>query len=151
MATAPASRHLLLMADSTLGAIWRLNIDTGHVEKVISDPLFGKLPGNPNPALNGIRVRGQYLYFSNSNTGVLGRLRITSGGERAPGARAQILAKASNGSTFDEFAVVGNGTVFVSVPTGFRIRKVAAPPDRTDDDGGFVDDVRIDHPSSVSR
>lgn len=145
MATAPASRDLLLMADSTLGVVWRLDINTGNAEKAITDPLFGKMPGNPNPALNGIRVWGEYLYFSNSNTGVLGSLRITPSGERAAGAQAQTLAKAANGSTFDDFEVARDGTVFISVPTGFEIIRVA--PDR--EAAVFVDDMRIDHPSSV--
>ena len=145
MAMAPASQHLLLMADSTLGVVWRLDINTSAVEKAISDPLFGKALGNPSPALNGIRVRGEYLYFSNSNTGVLGRLLITPSGERAAGAQAGILAKVANGSTFDDFEVARNGTVFISVPTGFQVLRVG--PDR--EEVVFVKDVRIDHPSSV--
>ena len=145
MAMAPASQHLLLMADSTLGVVWRLDINTGAVEKATSDPLCTKAPDNPNPALNGIGVWGEYLYFSNSNTGILGRLRITPSGERAAGAQVEILAKAANGSTFDDFEVSRDGTVYISVPTGFEILRVG--PGR--EDTVFVDDMRIDHPSSV--
>lgn len=62
MTTLPLSPQHLLMADSSLGAVWRLNLLTGAVDRPISASLFTKNVGNMSPALSGIQhALGSYL------------------------------------------------------------------------------------------
>ena len=72
-------------------------------------------------------------------------MRVTSDSEWAAGARVGVLARAGKRATLDDFGVGSDGTVFVSIPTGFEVRRIA----EGGGDGVFVDDGRIVHPSSV--
>lgn len=69
----------ILIADSTLGVVWRVDIITGAYEIVIDDP---KLKNTPtfNLGVNGVEVFGTKLYFTNSAQGIFGSVRINSDG-----------------------------------------------------------------------
>lgn len=148
MTTLPHSPQHLLIADGTLGVVWRLNVRTGAVDQAISNPLFTKNAGNPVPALNGVRALGQYLYFSNSNKALLGRIRITADGSPA-GNPAEVLAYDFAGTTYDDFYITHDRTVFIASVTGNSINRIT-PDGKQTVLVGSANSTQIDHPTAVT-
>ncbi|OJJ00867.1 hypothetical protein ASPVEDRAFT_27575 [Aspergillus versicolor CBS 583.65] len=93
------SPSIVFAADSPTGAIYRINLESGTAEKVLS--------GNGiTPGVNGLRYKQPYLYYTNSLNGVFGRIEIdpTSGdlvGSTEVVVRGDILVGA------DDFALAG--------------------------------------------
>ncbi|KAJ4323281.1 hypothetical protein N0V84_004410 [Fusarium piperis] len=126
----PRSPHYLLVADCAAGSLLRLDTRTGCVQTVISDPLFAPIPEPGSKLLlgiNGVHAQGGWLYFTNTNQGLYGRLAITSDG-LAVGTPAEVIARGLNGSTFDDFALRQDGVAFLATGLGNLngIEKIAA-------------------------
>ena len=178
MTTLPNAPGYLLLADSDLGCIWRLNLYNGDTVSY-KDDLFGKAPNVSSSALNGIQVAqgpsapqisaksawsdqlvnesvdamgSTYLYFTNSNTDIMGRIAITRDGlPLTTTTRAVKLAAAPNQTSYDDFAIapdgsfiliadwIGTSVLSYNVATG--VQKVAA--------GAFGNVQPLDHPTSV--
>jgi hypothetical protein len=107
----PRASHYLLLADCAAGALLRLDTRTGLVVTVSTDPLFAPVPTTTQGGLllgiNGVHAdpEGDWLYFTNTNQALYGRIAITSNGLIVAGARAEVIARGLNGSTFDDFAL----------------------------------------------
>ena len=83
MTTIKGSSDLVLIADSWLGTIWRVNIKSGLYSKAIEHALFTNT-SNFSLGINGIRTVDETLYFVNSAQGLYGRIPInTTGGATA--------------------------------------------------------------------
>ncbi|KAH7006879.1 hypothetical protein EDB80DRAFT_513268, partial [Ilyonectria destructans] len=126
----PRSPHYLLVADCAAGSLLRLDTRTGSVKTVISDPLFAPVPepgSNLLLGINGVHALGGWLYFTNKNQRLYGRIAITHDG-LAVGTPAEVIARGLNGSTFDDFALRRDGVAFLATalggPTG--IEKITA-------------------------
>ncbi|KAF4626299.1 hypothetical protein G7Y89_g11861 [Cudoniella acicularis] len=145
MTTVPSSTNYLLMADSILGVVWRLNIKTGVVEKAISDPLFVQVPPNKNAALNGVHALGEYLYFTNSNTAIIGKIRILPDGLSA-GEPAEVITSDFANFTYDDFYVSPAGIVFAASTTEDSVNRVTQNGTQT---VLVQNDVELDHPVAV--
>lgn len=84
--------------------IWRLDIDTAEKIAIISDPLMRVLDPQKEPVgVNGIKIHGGYLYFSNTNQELLARIPISPTGE--PTGPAQLLL---HYSAADDFTFIGH-------------------------------------------
>ena len=69
----------VLTADSTLGGIWKTNVETGNSTIIIKDPTMNPLPntvGVAAYAVNGIRVQNNTLYYTNSGAQTLHRMPV---------------------------------------------------------------------------
>ncbi|KAK5945560.1 hypothetical protein PMZ80_002765 [Knufia obscura] len=101
--TAIPKSDLVLIADSLLGAVYSVNIKTGEYKVVIQDSLFLPNLGVVNFGINGVQVKGKYLYFTNSAQMIFGRVPIDLQSGKAVGA-IEIVAKGpAAGATFDDF------------------------------------------------
>lgn len=102
----------LLVADSTLGSVFRVNTRSKEVKVVIKDPLFDITPASlAGLGLNGLRhgSNGE-LFFTNTNQGLLGKISIQPDG--TPKSKAEVL---SRGVAFaDDFAIGRKGEFFVT-------------------------------------
>jgi hypothetical protein len=57
----------LLLADSSYGLIWRLDLETGEYSVWLDDPAFKISPTGIRPiGINGVHSRGSDLYFTNA-------------------------------------------------------------------------------------
>lgn len=75
----PLSPHILLSADSSNGRIIRWNTQTLTVTTAVTDAALNGAadPATPLPlGVNGLKIRGQYLYFTNTFQGTFGRFKI---------------------------------------------------------------------------
>jgi hypothetical protein len=149
----PSRPDILLIPDSQLGLLFRLDTRTGKHEIIADRAEFKPYPERQNKTvgfgINGIRVRDGYLYFSNSNLVKIFRVRITKEGYVAQGGKAEVEVYADLGKvtifvddfTFSEdgtlWAVSNDGNSIVTVsPGGRKIEEVAGRRDQLTVAGG---------------
>ncbi|KAM7212105.1 hypothetical protein V8F06_012505 [Rhypophila decipiens] len=113
----PKQPLTLLSADSIGGRILRINTLTGQTDVAWSDPAIGS--GNPSLPLgiNGLKIVGDFLYFTNSGQGTFGRVPIDKFGNKV--GAAQILATLPSPSNlsyaFDDFDFDRCGNAYVAL------------------------------------
>jgi hypothetical protein len=97
----------LLLADSGLGRVWQVDLETGAATTWLDHPLLAPVGGQPHPGVNGIKRVGDALLLSNSAQRSLLRVRLA--GSAAQGAPEQV-AQMSTG--IDDFVMASDGTVY---------------------------------------
>ncbi|KAI4089779.1 MAG: hypothetical protein LQ344_005144 [Seirophora lacunosa] len=111
----------ILLADSLAGAVWKLNVRSGAAAKVMADePL---LKPRRSSGVNGLRVRGSTLFFTNSDLETLNRVPINASGSAAGAATAIV-----GGLAVDDFTLDDEGQAYVAVSDATNeVVKVAVP------------------------
>ena len=80
-ATFNADRGIVLVGDAALGHVWRLNVVTGEKVIAAADPLMTVNDTTKEPiGVNGLKIKGDWLYFSNTNQEILARVRLDAEG-----------------------------------------------------------------------
>ncbi|KAJ7155086.1 hypothetical protein C8R46DRAFT_1196634 [Mycena filopes] len=120
----PGAPDVLLCADSLSGAVWQLDARTGAARVAIEDATM--LPDGPPPAtgINGLHIRSNYLYFTNSQLGTFSRVALGFKGGKVTAAGAvqrlatvpQIAGKDQQQP--DDFALDARGRAWVTVHPG---------------------------------
>lgn len=108
--------HTLLSADSIGGRILRIDTITKTTDVVLqSEALAPAGSGFIQVGINGLKIRGEFVYFTNSNLGTFGRLPIDRLGNQV--GEMEILARSPDPSTqiYDDFAFDGDGNAYVAV------------------------------------
>ncbi|OTA98471.1 hypothetical protein M426DRAFT_17372 [Hypoxylon sp. CI-4A] len=105
MASLPSNSHVLLVADSRVGCLWRVDLDAGTAIKAVSDDAM-LAPANATVPIgvDGLKIAGGYAYFTNVAKLSFARVPITSDGLTATGA-VEVLSYLDN--DIDDFAVDG--------------------------------------------
>ena len=127
MAPWPADANKLVAADSN-GRLILIDVTTRKVSIALEHESMGaqgvKLPPRVPPVgVNGVRARGEYLYFTNSCRGTFGRIRVQ--GDAVNEEDIEILATFSTGEgqVNDDFVFDGQGNAYVAVHPG-SLRKI---------------------------
>lgn len=108
--TVPGRENLVLISDSTLGLVYRVDTQTGDHEVAIQVPEMAPLANaSLLIGINGIKVQEGYLYFDNSFATTIYRIQITDDGFAAPGAPVETVATLDGEPFVDDF-VFGPGT-----------------------------------------
>lgn len=111
-ASLPASPSILLIADARVACIWRVDTATGAVEKVLEgDYLAAPANASVPIGVNGLKVRAGYVYFTNTGTGVFGRVAIDDQGYPLANATLpEVIATAPDPATasWDDFYVLAD-------------------------------------------
>ncbi|KAK3063889.1 hypothetical protein LTS18_011955 [Coniosporium uncinatum] len=103
--------NTVLMADSLLGGIWRLDVDSGARTLLFTDPAMAPT-ATVSTGINGIRIRPSILYFTNSALGTFNSIPIDpqSGNKTGP---AIVIATGFAGP--DDFEVdLGCGAAYLA-------------------------------------
>ena len=108
MVSLDATEHALLISDSKLGNVWRLDLLTGAYVVAIDDPKMKKIQPNAGQGVNGIRIFSDYLYFINSYGPFLARIPIHLNGT-AVGASEIVAYSVETEWAFDDFAIDNDG------------------------------------------
>ncbi|KAH8824065.1 hypothetical protein DL96DRAFT_1616251 [Flagelloscypha sp. PMI_526] len=115
--TVEGAPGIVLVSDSRLGGIYRINIHTSEVALVVQDPL---LEGSPDNAfglgINGLRTRGHKVYFANSAKKFFGSLKLTSTLQTVGSIKT--IANVPDGSNFtayDDFALDREGNAWITL------------------------------------
>ncbi|MCJ1326620.1 hypothetical protein MMC10_003285 [Thelotrema lepadinum] len=117
------SSSTLLIADSGAGIVWSLDTITGAKAKVAMDPLMAPT-GTPGVGVNGIKVRQQTLYFTNSQQSLFGSAPISAIGKQ----RAAATALATGIATPDDFQFDSSSNAFLAGNDQVRFHAAAGGP-----------------------
>ncbi|KAF2742498.1 hypothetical protein M011DRAFT_462429 [Sporormia fimetaria CBS 119925] len=129
----------VLIADTNLGNVLRLDTRTGQSQVVIDD-------ASMEGGINGVKLLGRYLYFTNSVTGKLHKVPINRRTGRATGAVETVASELTDA---DDFALHEDGTAYVARLSGNVIEKVA--PDGTHEVfAGGQDSVGMAGPTALT-
>lgn len=111
----------ILAADSIAGVIWHFDPATGAVKPWLSDPQLLPDPAQPpgRPGANGLKVRGGWLYISNTSRGTLYRIALKGGSP------AGALTTYANVGPIDDFAFDRDGSIVFSTH-GAALNRLAA-------------------------
>ena len=103
----------ILVADTILGAVYKVNVSTGAYSIAIQNDDFTPTAAETQSfGINGLHMRGGDLYFTNSVQGLFGRVPINS--EGAAEGDVQILARLeASAGTYDDFDVDCRGDSWV--------------------------------------
>jgi hypothetical protein len=110
----PGNLDEVLIADSSLGKVWKLNVESGEFGTVIEVPEMSSPASATQTAvgINGLHIRDQYLYWTNSDAGTFYRIQIDSAGFAVLGAKAEIVFV--SGAFEDDFTLDGRGTAWIT-------------------------------------
>ena len=115
----PGSPSLVLVGDIGVGDVYALNVQTGAYTVAISDALTAavSVPVFGHAGINGLHVRDGDLYFTNTATGVFGRVPINTDGTAAGNASvvARVLAPTDD---FDDFTFDAVGNAYLVTGSG---------------------------------
>ncbi|KAL9064304.1 MAG: hypothetical protein Q9161_008973 [Pseudevernia consocians] len=138
LTTLQRSSDTILAADSTLGAVWRVNIVTGDYSIAIQNSLFEPTSTVPI-GINGVHTSREMLYFTNSAQQSYGRVPITDNGSAA--GEIEILAREMDPSAlYDDFDFDWRGNAWITthpnslieVTTGGKQRNITADCNSTE-------------------
>lgn len=115
LTTLPGVPDVVLISDSRLGALWRVNLLTGTYELVVQDTLFVPNPTGLPLGINGIRVFKSHLWFVNANKGFLAKVPISRDGRKVTLKDATQVSTISVGQGgYDDFAVDAKGRLWIA-------------------------------------
>lgn len=152
MAPLPSNPSVVLSADSIGGRILRINTQTGEVDVAIEDSLLGYNNTTPVPlGANGLKIFGDYVYFTNSGLGFFGRIPIDSLGNRAGDVDIVARLQGAVGLTnaYDDFAFDSAGNAYVSVHS-YSVDKITPQGVQTLFAGGLNSSSVFREPTSAA-
>ena len=98
----------VLIADSSLGAVWKVNVITGAYSIAIQDSHFAN--STTARGVNGIHAVGGDLYFTNSAQESYGRVSISDDGSAAGDVELFDVPAAA----YDDFAIDTEGNAWIA-------------------------------------
>lgn len=118
VASIPGNPDAVLIADSFAGLVWRLDIQTGSHKVAVKVPEMSA-PTNSSGGvvgINGIKMHLGYLYWTNSATVKIYRVKLDRDGFHKGNGTAAVetVADLSSQATFlDDFAIDDDGVIWV--------------------------------------
>jgi sugar lactone lactonase YvrE len=112
-------KQTVLISDSSLGAVWKLDLNSKKYEIVLQDPTMTS-SGDLVLGINGIHLRAGYLYYTSSIQGLFARIPIHSDGTKA--GDAEVLATGHFG---DDFALDAHGNAYITEDPGSALYRVS--------------------------
>ncbi|EXJ69671.1 uncharacterized protein A1O5_06742 [Cladophialophora psammophila CBS 110553] len=133
---------LILMAESYQGRLYSYNIKTGTVGVWLEHPLLGKMTTRPPwPGVNGVQYyhdsKDGWVYFTNSDRAILGRVRVDQQGDvpvatRDPDTEKIEIQSLVGGCGGDDLCLDGEGNIYVAtnpMNTVLKFPQLATPLD----------------------
>lgn len=132
--------HTLLLADSWAGDIVSLDLETKHYSATFKHPSLAanfSSPQVPPLGVNGLRLHGKDLYYSNNVQSILGRVRL-----HRHSINYETIASGEKIGGPDDLAVLKDGSVLLARPAADLVLHVGL-------DGQVRESVGVNGPTSV--
>ena len=136
----------VLVADTTKGVVWATDIHTGVSRVAINDPLMAPSASFPI-GVNGLRLRGSTLYFTNTVQSLFAKVSINANGTAV--GKAVGISHSPGGGSYDDFALDSNGNAFLGTNGGNSIEKVGLKGEPQVIVAGNVNSTEIAEPTSA--
>ena len=125
----PGMPNTLLVSDSTLGKVWRVDTVTRKCEQVLQDVSMKPPAWAPLPfGIGGIQLYKGYLYFVVCFEALIYRIRFTDDGYLAPGAEVELVL-ALRSIYIDNFVIGPGDDDIIWAATNADNRLFAIKPD----------------------
>ncbi|GAB1190882.1 hypothetical protein APSETT444_000047 [Aspergillus pseudonomiae] len=151
MAALPAHPHVVLAGDARLGAVFRVNTDTGAAEIAFTDPLL-TAPSNASTPIgvNGLKIAGGYMYFTNTAREIFARVPIDGFGEKTGDIEVIATLDDADSYNWDDFVVLEDlGVAFLAQPDT-AIAQVSLDGEQNIIVGGGDDRTTVVGPTSLA-
>ena len=146
---AALDRKQVLLADSFKGVIIVIDIATGISKVAIQDPLL--TPNERVPfGVNGLKIQGHTLYFTNTAQRLLGRIEIERRSGTARGPASVVVNTLPPAFGYDDFALNGTGQAFVANAEGNFIERVDLRTRQRTVVAGNINSTDIAEPTSAA-
>ncbi|KAJ5948788.1 hypothetical protein N7454_002095 [Penicillium verhagenii] len=117
MAALPEQPHVVLIGDAVLGVLFRLDTVTGAYKVAFNNTALASPSNSSMPiGVNGLKVVGDSVYFTNSASGVFAKVPISEDGEIFGDVEVVATMDTSIGD-WDDFIVDSNGVAYIAQPT----------------------------------
>ncbi|KAL8702314.1 MAG: hypothetical protein Q9201_004484 [Fulgogasparrea decipioides] len=151
---ATLNRDTILVADSQKGVVLVVDTRTGTSNVTIAEPSFAPTASLP-PGVNGLKVEGNQLFFTNTRQNLLGRIMLDpkTGAATSP---ATVIAHVLTGPQFppsghyDDFALSPNGKVaYIATGGGNTLVRVDTRTSKQEIVAGDLNSTAIAGPTAV--
>ena len=106
------SNDEVLVADSSLGAVWKVDVSSGKYKIVIQIPeMSPPASAKIQIGINGLHLLNGYLYWTNSETSSFNRAKVNQEGSLVPGATAELVY---SGTSMDDFIFDDEGNAWIA-------------------------------------
>ncbi|KZP21481.1 hypothetical protein FIBSPDRAFT_740671 [Athelia psychrophila] len=111
----------ILVADSGAGVVYRVDTETGNYTVVLDDPTM-KIAANASIpfGVNGLHIRGCYLYYTSTTQGLFSRIAIRPDGTAA--GPAEVIAH--NAVFDDDFTFDRAGNAYVATNANNTVQRI---------------------------
>lgn len=110
MVTFTKESHLVLIADSPKGAVWKLNTQTGDYAVALNDTTMMPAEGQALPlGVNGLELVDEYIYYTSTTRMELCRVLVNE--DATPAGDYEVIA---SGFLTDNLDVAEDGTAYVA-------------------------------------
>jgi sugar lactone lactonase YvrE len=122
VATLNSAKGIVVIADSSAGCIWRVDINTGEYEVILKDATM-----HPEPILglklgiNGLKVLGNTIYYTNTPKKLFCRVQVDPISARA----TSPIEVISDTIEADDFAITSSGVAYLATIYQNAITKVS--------------------------
>ncbi|KAL8791817.1 MAG: hypothetical protein Q9195_005553 [Heterodermia aff. obscurata] len=142
------NKHKILLADSAKGLVFAVDVDTGISNVAITDPLFAN---NGRPiSVNGLKIRGHTLYFTNTAQNLLGRVDIDLETGAALGPASTVVDALPPGKGYGDLALSGGGIAYVTNAAGNFVERVDVRSRRQVIIAGQINSTEIAEPTAAA-
>ncbi|KAI8933006.1 hypothetical protein NX059_009655 [Plenodomus lindquistii] len=119
--------NTILVSDSTLGQIYRINLATGEHKTILKDATMDLPAWSPVPfGIGGMQLHKGYLYFVNCFRALLYRVKFTDDGYPVPGAKIELVLELQ-AIFLDGFVIDPEDTIWAATDADNRL--LAVTPD----------------------
>lgn len=142
------NKHKILLADSAKGVVFAVDVDTGVSNVAITDPLFAN---NGRPiSVNGLKILGHTLYFTNTAQNLLGRVDIDLKTGAALGPASKVVDALPPGKGYGDLALSDNGIAYVTNAAGNFVERVNLRNHRQEIIAGQINSTEIAEPTAAA-
>lgn len=151
---AALNARTILAADSSAGTVIAIDTASGSYRTVIADPLMAPVPALGTVGVNGIKVRGNELYFTNTALSLLARIPIHADGTPA----GKVVNDSSSADVppagkaqYDDFILDRTGRLaFAATGGGNAVQRIDLDNGETDIVAGNVNQTTLAEPTAVA-
>ena len=145
---AKMNENKVLLADSTNGVVDVVDVQAGTFDVALTDTLLARTSGPLG--VNGIRIRGDDLYFTNPAQNLFGRLPLDLKTGAARGPANTIFTGPPSTAAFDDFALSESGVAFLASAFSNVIERVNVRTKREIIVAGNLNSTVIAEPTSAA-
>lgn len=139
----------ILITDSRLACLWRVDLATGASEKVFESADLAAPAGVSVPiGANGLKIRAGYAYLTNTATGVFGRVPIDAASGKVTG-EFETVAVVPTATSWDDFDMLADDGEVLACQSPNSVVYVSAAGDVTTAAGADAAEPKVLGCSSV--